>query len=287
MRHCERSKAISERRLLWPFGPRNDNRIIITSVHILVFFTMLFATPTFAEDWAELKGDHFIIYYQADNRFASEVLRKSESYYRNIGKDLSFTRYSNFWQWENRVKIYIFPNKEQYQGATNEPAWSEGVASYTKKEIRSYAWSKGFLDALLPHEITHLVFRDFVGFKGEVPLWLDEGVAQWEEPAKRAVVRKTMKAQLTAGKFFPVTQMTTVNLEQMKGDEVVAFYVQAASFVDFLITEYGSEGFIVFCRQLRDGKSLDDALRFAYPTSIRNQKDLEEKWNNYILSTPS
>lgn len=256
------------------------------NITILFAMAILLAPAAVAEEWAELKGDHFIIYYQTEDRFASEVLRKSESYYRKIGSDLGFTRYSNFWQWDNRVKIYIFPDHEGYRKATNEPAWSEGVVHYTKKEIRSYAWSKGFADALLPHEITHLIFRDYVGFKSDIPLWLDEGVAQWQEPAKRAVVRKTAKLNLNAGKVFPFDQMTSFSLGQRNSDEIVAFYVQAASLVDFLIRQYGSDGFVTFCRQLRDGKSMNNALKFAYPTSIRNQNDLEEKWKKYILSAP-
>lgn len=248
---------------------------------------ILFLPTVAAEEWEELKGDHFVIYYQTEDRFASEVLRKSESYYRNIGSDLGFTRYSNFWQWENRVKIYIYPDHEGYLKATNESAWSEGFVNYARKEIKSYAWSKGFLDALLPHEITHLVFRDYVGFKNDIPLWLDEGVAQWQEPAKRAMVRQTTKSNLTAGKVYPFDEMTSFNLSMRYSEEIVAFYIQAASLVDFLISQYGSDSFITFCRQLRDGKGMNDALKFAYPTSIRNQNDLEEKWKKYILSAPS
>ena len=248
---------------------------------------LLISTVASAENWKELKGDHFIVYYEGEDNFVREVLRKAESYYHDISMDLGYARYSNFWMWENRVKIYIYPTRQEFLNATNDPTWSEGVADYTHKEIRSYLWSQGFLGALLPHEMTHLIFRDYVGFKGEVPLWLDEGVAQWEEPAKRAVVRQAMKSILEKNEAFSLAGLTQLNVGgSTEKSQATRFYIQAASLVDFLNKEYGSDRFISFCRELREGKSLDEALRFTYPTSIRNLNELEEKWRKYILATP-
>ena len=146
-----------------------------------LFFLIFFCSDSYAFDWQELSGEHFIVYFLENKNFAQDTLDKAEVYYRNIAMELGYPRYSDFWTWDNRVKIYIYPDRKTYLQLTGEPAWSAGVASYDRKEIVSFAWSDNFLEFLLPHEITHLMFRDFVGFKGEVPLWLDEGVAQWAE----------------------------------------------------------------------------------------------------------
>ncbi len=52
--------------------------------------------------------------------------------------------------------------------------------------------------------------------------------------------------------------------------------------VAFLIERYGSVDFAEFCRQLRNGKSLDDALKGAYPAQIYGLDDLEKKWREYL-----
>ena len=257
-------------------------------VFIIGFLVAFFHQGYTAEGWKELKGDHFIVYYLNDDKFAGEVLKKAELYYNQISDDLGYERYSNFWQWENRVKIQIYPTQDEFLKATGRQNWSHGVANYETKEIRSYVWKEGFVESLLPHEITHLIFRDYVGFKGEVPLWLDEGVAQWEEPAKRAVVRLVMKSYLEKGKQYSIKDLTEIDVRNVKVELAVQlYYVEAASVIDFLAHEHGTDNFTAFCRQLRDGKNLEEALRFSYPTQMRSLTEMEEQWREYISKAPS
>ena len=269
-------------------GWRKADLVVLFAVFI--FLSTLDLIPVLLSSdttWKELKGDHFIVYYQGGDDFAKEVLRKSESYYNQISSDLGYARYSNFWQWENRVKIYVYPSQEAYLEGTGGVKWSHGLADYEKKEIHTYQLKEGFLESLLPHEMTHLIFRDYVGFNGQVPVWLDEGVAQWEEPAKRAMVRQVMRFMIESGQALSLKVLTETDIRNVSDTQVVmASYIQAVSVIDFLIEDVGSDDFITFCRQLRDGKSFEEALTFAYPTTMRSLNELEEKWKNYVLKAP-
>ena len=271
---------------------------------VLIF--LFICSISFALDWQELKSEHFIVYFIGDEKFAKEVLDKAEVYYQRIAYELGYPRYSNFWTWDRRVKIYIYKEKDEFLKATSQPKWSEGMADYTNKQIVSYGWAKGFVESLLPHEMAHLIFRDFVGFKGEVPLWLDEGVAQWAEEQKRKDYKAMSKYYLKKETLLALDVMMTLDIRQVKendkihmrlihskdgqegvlflgGEELVnVYYLQAVSIVGFLIEKYGSDSFAVFCRQLRDGKSLEESLRFAYPLYIHSLKELEERWVTYL-----
>ena len=272
----------------------------------LFFFILACPLKIFCQEWKEVGGEHFIVFFTQDEKFAKNVSDKAEVYYTRIASDLGYPRYSEFWTWDKRAKIYIYPDRESYLKATSQPQWSEGMAEYRSKQIISYAWSQGFVESLLPHEMAHLIFRDFVGFKGEIPLWLDEGVAQWEEELKRKQLKAMARHLYNADSTLSLRDMMKLDIRNIKSTDriyirstrtkagqngvlflslenlVNTYYIQAVSLVGFLIESYGSLSFADFCRQLRDGKSIDGALRSAYPDHIKSIDDFENKWREYI-----
>lgn len=259
-----------------------------------------------AAGWKEHASDHFIVYYGGEDRFAREVLRKAEEYYRHIALELGYPRYSEFWLWDKRVRIYIYPDHPSYLKASGEPEWSHGMADYRRKRILSYSWGQGFVESLLPHEIAHLIFRDFVGFKGEVPVWVDEGVAQWAEKQKRPFMRRLAKEAYEKSSLLSLEDMMKIDIRRLKKKDklyirpsqdkegkpsvlflsseaiINAYYLQGFSLVDFLITRYGTDDFTYFCRQLRDGKSVEEAIKYAYAHYMKNLDDLEQRWRQYL-----
>ena len=71
--------------------------------------------------------------------------------------------------------------------------------------------------------------------------------------------------------------------EVSENDAVLSakLYAQAVTLVGYLIESYGSAKFTLFCRQLRDGKTVDESLSFAYADSIPDIGVLEKKWLSY------
>jgi len=280
------------------------NRYTAFFATVLMFFCCL--APAHAVVWKELSSDHFIIKFTQDEKFAKGVLDRAEQYYRSIASDIGYPRYSEFWTWDKRAKIYIYPDKASFLKATGQPGWSEGMADYGNKQIISYAWSRGFEDSLLPHEMAHLIFRDFVGFRGEIPLWLDEGVAQWAEVGKRAYIKDMSRQLYIEDALLSLKDMMRLDIRRITAEDRVyirgnrtkeddpgvlflsgeslinTYYLQSVSLVGFLIERYGSERFARFCRELRDGKSMDEALSYTYPDSMRSLAELEKNWRQYL-----
>ncbi|MFA5099655.1 MAG: hypothetical protein WC547_02085 [Candidatus Omnitrophota bacterium] len=273
------------------------------------------------QNWQELKDEHFIVHYMpasassslvssqpqmSTDSFARQVLFEAERYYQRIALELGYARSSEFWTWDKRVKIYIYSNRETYQASGNYPPWSEGMADYKKKAILSFAGSASFVDSILPHEIAHLVFRDFVGLRGDIPLWLDEGVAQWAEEKKTPQVKSLVKLMFLKDSLLTLDDMMKLDIRTivhknnvyirptitrqgdrgvlfLTGDALVnSYYMEAASLVSFMIDKYGSMEFSNFCRQLRDGKSVEDAVKNVYYTHIRDMVEFEMCWRKYI-----
>lgn len=281
---------------------------------------LLLYVPGFAQisvSWQELKSEHFIVNFNpktqnisetsVDDRFARQVLDKAEYYYTKIADNLGYPRASGFWTWEKRGRIYIYPDKESYLAGSQQKSWSEGMADYSTKTIHSYAGSRHFLDSILPHELAHLIFRDFVGFKGEIPLWLDEGVAQWQETGDSQAFEHYLRALYEKDSLLSLSDMMKLDIRRLNikndglyirsiktrsgergvlfltGENLIStYYAQSASLVEFLVEKFGTADFAQFCRQLRDGASLEQAIVSVYILHMKTLDEFEDRWRMWL-----
>jgi len=221
----------------------------------------------------EEKSKHFVIYYQdASADYINRLVREAERCYKNITEYLGFVRF-DFWVWDNRCKIYLYPDEETYLGTTGVIGWSRGSVQVTKKEISTYMWQEMLFDTILPHEMGHIIFREFVGYNKALPLWLDEGVACMQEYES--------KERLATAKCLVNLKLYThlEDLSKIKDSSVIIpfiFYNEAASLVDFLLRRFGRNKFVDFCRSMRDEPDWEQSLKGVY--KIRNLEELEKIW---------
>lgn len=243
----------------------------------------ILGTFTFAkEEWKEYKEKHFIIYFKETPKgFVETVGRAAEEYYEEIARNLGFRRYEG-WTYDERAKIYIYNDAEDYVEAGKQSNWSHGVASPQDKVIRTFPTAAGFFDSTLPHEIGHIIFREFVGFKAQVPGWFEEGVAMYQEKAKRFGADKLVETALEDGSFIPLQELTHVQLTNKSESALVhLYYAQAASIINYMINELGEHRFVQFCRKLEDGPPFDWALKSVY-VRLDNTTELNKAWVNYL-----
>jgi hypothetical protein len=244
----------------------------------LTFFYLL----SEANQWRLAKSNHFIVYYkEASESFINRTIEKAEGYYDQIADDLGFRRY-DFWLWDKRAKIYIYDNLKDYQTDTDQPSWSSGIVSPKDKIIKTFLDAQGFFDRTLPHEMGHIIFREFVGFDNHaIPLWLDEGVASLGERQRYSTFQIIVKQAIKKGKFIQMEELTSLNPQQMLDDASVnLFYAESISIVDYLLKEFGRDRFVFFCQNLRDKRNLNEALSYAY--SFRGTEDLGRSWREYL-----
>lgn len=236
----------------------------------------------YEDGWHIEKSTHFIVYYKdADERFVENTIDKAEEYYKSIADTLGFTRY-DFWLWEKRAKIYIYNDAVDYQTKTGKPSWSGGTAYAAEKIIETYPLREGFFQAILPHELGHIIFREFVGFQGNSPLWLDEGVAMYQERIKRTNIKGRLLNAIEQNKLIPLTKLSELNIMFVNDQELIElYYTEALSVVNFLMEQYGKGNFVELCHALKERKPFDEALNDAYRV-FKNLEDLNKAWIRYI-----
>lgn len=252
---------------------------------IVIIGVVGFCSPAIcqAKDWQTIKDRHFTVNYRPEvpEEFANTVMDSAEDNYRSVIDNLGISWHES-WASEKPVLIYIYRDAQDYTQSGGQAGWSHGAALITTKTIRTYPSDEGFFDALLPHELGHIILREYIGLQTPVPLWFDEGVAMFQEKAKRVNASKFVKDAMLNGQFIALTQLSDMRL-YMNSDrqQVELFYAESASVVNFLMNEFGRNRFLKLCEQLKASVSFNEAFSIAYP-SIDTLENLNKKWVNNL-----
>ena len=259
---------------------------ILKTFCCLLFFILGAAVCAFSKDkiWNEEKSSHFEIFYKtAPKDFVKNVEKMAEHYYDDIYDNLGLGHYQS-WSWDDRAKIYIYDDEDDYVQNAGQFAWSHGVASPQGKMIRTFPSAHGFFDSTLPHELGHIVFREMVGFQTDVPLWFEEGVAMFQEQAKRFGSHKAVQEAIKNGKFIPLDELAHLRLDNRSDDALVQlFYAESASVVYYLIEQYGTERFKRLCREMKEKGSFEMTLGSVY-YRIKSTDGLNKEWVKYLTN---
>ncbi|MFH1798445.1 MAG: hypothetical protein ABH844_03775 [Candidatus Omnitrophota bacterium] len=232
-------------------------------------------------DWREHKRAHFIVYYHPgiSENYVRAFAGKCENYYRSITHRLGFERF-NFWLWDNRAKIFLYRTKEDYLGSTGRAAWSGASVNIKKKWISTFYFESDFFDVILPHELSHIILREFIGLETKTPLWFDEGTACANEEDSLKRYFFTAKKLVEKGYYNSVAQISGISTAESATPSV--FYPVSAAVVIYLLEIYGRGRFEMFCRNLRDGEPFTLSLGKIY--RIRGTEDLNKKLLSYLDS---
>lgn len=254
----------------------------------IVFVFCLFPACAFAAEpggsFANVeKSEHFIVYYQdSPQEQIRNIISASEKYYSDTAQELGFTRFDNFWTWEKRAKIYVYSSAKEYAKATGQPEWSAAQVNPATRQIQLYPQMQFLYDNILPHEIGHIVFREFVGLNRYLPLWLDEGVACHLEKNLRCERFISALAMVRSARLISIGELNNIK----RGELIIPgiFYAISLSVVEFLLHEYGREKFFDFCRalsRLKSGEPWMAAVENAY--HIESLEEMDLQWKEFML----
>ncbi|MCF7873907.1 MAG: hypothetical protein K9L84_00820 [Candidatus Omnitrophica bacterium] len=268
------------------------NFLLIILVNLFLLSGEFLLNPQDADakvkDFRQLKSSHFIISYSPEVKrpYVTEVKKKAEKFYREITQEFHLVR-DELWLWDNRAKIFIAENREEYLDNFNCPNWSSACVNYREKRIYTYPDQKDFISTLA-HELTHIVFREYVG-RQILPLWLDEGMAMYTETkfsdSRYKNYSSQIKKKIKNNSFIPFDELTTINarvLGEKPSSYVDTFYLQSFSLINFLIENYKKHRFSQLLWNYKNESDIKKALSKTY-YQLNNLEDLEERWKNYYL----
>lgn len=233
------------------------------------------------EVWQEQKSKHFMVYFQEGITFdfVQKTIDTAEDCYDKLAKRLGFRRF-DYWTWEDRAEIYIYLSQEAYLDESGRASWSGGSVDVEKKIIRCYPWKEEehFFQRLLRHELTHIVFREYIDFR-DVSLWLDEGMAMSSEGDyyQRYVINACRSYHQGSVLHFDI--LNRINQRNLIAP--VTFYCYAASLVHYLLEEFKPNRIRKMCYLIKEKQyDTEEALLESYP--FNSLEDLDKRWLDYL-----
>lgn len=220
---------------------------------------------------------------------AAAIAGELEAYYKRFLRDLKYGG-----MLKKKPEIYVFRNYQEYLDKTGTLGYNTfatgGIAipRSARKPAKIYSFlSDNLLSEVLPHELTHLLFKEITaGLRTDasIPLWLNEGMATYEETGRR--YEGYVNAARARGGLIPIAELVNYTNYPSAQDKRALFYAQSVSLVGFLLKNHGGSKFLAFSKKLvRGGKNIDEALFSAYYPQIRDVSELSAEWSEYIEGT--
>jgi hypothetical protein len=132
------------------------------------------------------------------------------------------------------------------------------------------------------HELTHILVGQLTfSCLGDVPTWLNEGLAMFSEGELDAGSQQQLDDAIRNDTLLTLRSLSAGFAELP--DKVNLSYSQSFSVVKYLIETHGQDRMTSLLTLLRDGSAVDDALQQIYGF---NTEGLEDAWRAAVGAQP-
>ncbi len=230
-------------------------------------------------DWQTISGGNIRLHwYDSGRAFGQELHTAAVQGLARLEQDAGLVA-------EQPVDLYIYANTTDMRDAIlYEPSWTGGMA-FPGHSIVIIGIAPSDLDwgkDTIVHELTHVLVGHLTfSCLGDVPTWLNEGLAVYSEGELEAYSRKQLDDAIADDKLFSVRSLSGGFSEIP--DRADLSYSESYSIVKFLIEQYGRDKMTALLLALRDGAVIDEALAQTYGFNVDG---LEDAWRDNIGAQP-
>ncbi len=217
-------------------------------------------------------------WYRGDESFARDLLSAAQN-------GLEFNETESGLVADSPIDIYIYGNTNDLKDAVlYEPSWTGGQA-FPDQDIVILGISQTDLDwgrNSIVHELTHVLVGHLTfSCLGDVPTWLNEGLAVYSEGELDPASQQQLNDAIQNDTLLSIRSLSAGFSEV--SDKAYLSYSQSYSVVKFLVETYGQEKMTALLTSLRDGVTIDEALNTVYGFNVEG---LEDEWRAGIGAKP-
>jgi len=217
-------------------------------------------------------------WYNGDEAFARDLLTAAQG-------GLEFNETESGLKADSPIDIYIFADTNDLRDAIlYEPSWTGGQA-FPDQDIVILGISQSDLvwgrDSIV-HELTHVLVGHLTfSCLGDVPTWLNEGLAVYSEGELDSSSQQQLDEAIQNDTLLTVRSLSSGFSEV--ADKAYLSYSQSYSVTKFLVETHGQEKMTALLISLRDGLTIDEALLQNYGFNVEG---LEDEWRKGIGAQP-
>ena len=213
-------------------------------------------------EWSSLEGDHVTVWwYEGSDDFAQRALDIAEEAVASAAELLGVEDLEP-------VDFLIYTDTRDFREAMG-PATRENVGGQAHPGIRTLFGlieprqiDSDWVEELITHELTHLVFHDAVDNPYRYPpRWLNEGLAVYRSSGYGAGDKAQVEGAANAGTIIPLEGLGG-QFPTRPGRQGLA-YAESISAVDYLVETYGEEQLVELITSFGEGAGLDGAFLAA------------------------
>jgi Peptidase MA superfamily len=213
-------------------------------------------------DWQTVSGDIVRVHwYEGDRAFGERALQIGERAVKETAELLGVTE-------EKRVDFFIYADQDAFYDALG-PGTRENVGGQANAEIRTLfahippsSIDDPWVENVVPHELTHLVFDTAVGNPYHFPpRWLNEGLAVYLSVGYGADDRSAVEGAARNGDLIPLDGLA--GQFPTSSFKFGLAYSESVSSVDFFVRTHGRDALIQLIRSYADGRTDDEAFTAA------------------------
>lgn len=231
-------------------------------------------------NWKTVNNGDFLRlhWYEGDENFALKLANAAHN-------GLQFNETQSGLKAEAPIDIYIYAGTDDLKDAIlYEPSWTGGQA-FPDQDIVILGISENDLDwgrTVIAHELTHVLVGHFTfSCLGDVPTWLNEGLAVYSEGELDPLSQRQLEEAIREDTLLSIRSLSG-NFSEVS-EKAQLSYSQSYSITSFLIETYGQDKMTALLLALKDGIVIDDALLQTYGFGTEG---LEDAWRHTIGAQP-
>ena len=155
---------------------------------------------------------------------------------------------------------------------------ADGKTVITSRRIVSFNTAPFLFDGVIPHEITHLLFRSLYITEEKIPLWANEGISMYEQTAG---IPDDKQLSQTLLRMKPIPLILLMSEEKYPPYKDL-FYLQSLSLARFLIQTFGMGEFQELVYYLSDGNTIGSSIGKTELPEIATIEELESSWEKWL-----